>query len=68
MENYQKHKELFSLPPYVFPIAMLVFGYPTQQQKNRRMTTRFDKKFIVFENEYQPLDGDDFEKIFSSYP
>ena len=65
MENYEIHKELFNLPPYVFPIAMLVFGYPTQQQKNRQMTTRFDEKFIVFENEYQRLDGDDFNKMFT---
>ena len=65
MENYEIHKELFNLPSYVFPIGMLVFGYPTQQQKNRQMTTRFDEKFIVFENQYQRLDGDDFEELFA---
>lgn len=65
MENYEIHKELFNLPPHVFPIAMLVFGYPTQQQKDRKMTTRFDEKFIVFENEYQRFEGEDFEKMFA---
>ncbi len=65
MENYETHKELFNLPPYVFPIAMLVFGYPTRQQKNRQITTRFDEKFIVFENEYQRLNRDDFEEMFA---
>ena len=65
MENYETHKELFKLPPYVFPIAMLVFGYPTQQQKDRKMTTRFDEKFVVFENEYQRLDSEGFEEMFS---
>ena len=27
MENYEIHKELFNLPPYVFPISMLCYGY-----------------------------------------
>ncbi|MBT3322975.1 MAG: nitroreductase [Anaerolineae bacterium] len=65
MENYETHKEMFDLPPHVFPIAMLVFGYPTQQQKDRKMTSRFDEKFIVFENKYQRLDRDDFEEMFA---
>ncbi len=65
MENYETHKEMFNLPPHVFPIAMLVFGYPTQQQKDRKVTTRFDEKFIVFENEYQRLDGDGFKEMFA---
>ena len=65
MENYGIHKEMFKLPSHVFPIAMLVFGYPTKQQKDRQMKTRFDEKFIVFENEYQRLDGDDFEEMFA---
>jgi len=65
MENYEIHKKLFNLPPYVFPIAMLVFGYPTQQQKDRQMTERFDKKFIVFENQYQRLSDEDFAEMFA---
>ena len=65
MENYEIHQEIFKLPPHAFPIAMLVFGYPTQQQKDRQMTTRFDEKFIVFENEYQRLGGKDFEEMFA---
>ena len=34
---------------------MLVFGYPTQQQKERKQTTRFAKSSIVFENRYREL-------------
>jgi nitroreductase len=33
IEQHEAHKELLNLPRYVFPICMLVFGYPTQQQK-----------------------------------
>ncbi len=64
MENYETHQKLLNLPPHVFPIAMLVFGYPTQQQKDRQMTPRFDEKFIVFENQYQHLSDDDFDEMF----
>lgn len=65
MENYETHQKLLNLPPHVFPIAMLVFGYPTQQQKDREMTPRFDKKFIVFENQYQRLSDDQFAEMYA---
>ena len=35
MENYEAHRDLFGLPQYVFPICLLCFGYPTQQQMQR---------------------------------
>lgn len=54
-----------NLPQYVFPICLLVFGYPTEQQKNRDMTTRFDEKFIVFENGYRQLAAVEFDKMFA---
>lgn len=65
MEQYETHREMFNLPQYVFPICMLVFGYPTQQQKDREYTARFDEKFIVFENQYHRLDGDEFDEMFA---
>jgi nitroreductase len=65
IENYEIHKEMFDLPQYVFPICMLVFGYPTQQQKDREMTTRFDEKFVVFENKYRQLNSDEFDEMFA---
>ena len=65
MEQYETHKELLHLPQYVFPIGMVVFGYPTQQQKERDYTSRFDEKFIVFENQYHRLDGREFDEMFA---
>ncbi len=65
MEQYETHQELLCLPQYVFPIGMLVFGYPTQQQKDREYTTRFDEKFILFENQYRRLSGEEFQEMFS---
>jgi choline dehydrogenase-like flavoprotein len=66
MEQYETHRELLNLPPYVFPIGMVVFGYPTQQQKEREYTSRFDEKFIVFENRYRRLGRDDFDEMFAN--
>jgi nitroreductase len=65
MENYEAHKEMFDLPQYVFPICLLVFGYPTQQQKERKMTSRFDQKFILFENRYRQLELAEFDEMFA---
>jgi FMN reductase (NADPH)/FMN reductase [NAD(P)H] len=64
MEQYETHRELFNLPQYVFPISMVVFGYPTRQQKDRKYTSRFDQKFIVFENQYRRLGREDFDEMF----
>jgi nitroreductase len=65
MEQYETHKEMLCLPQYVFPIGMLVFGYPTQQQKDRSYTSRFDEKFILFENQYHRLSRDEFNEMFA---
>jgi FMN reductase (NADPH)/FMN reductase [NAD(P)H] len=65
IEQYETHKELLNLPQYVFPICMLVLGYPTEQQKKRAKTTRFDQKFIVFENGYRQLEAAEFDKMFA---
>jgi len=65
IEQYETHKELLNLPQSVFPICMLVFGYPTEQQKNHAMTPRFDEKFIVFENGYRRLNPPEFDEMFA---
>ena len=65
MEQYEVHKEMLNLPQYVFPVCMLVFGYPTQQQLERPYTPRFDEKFIVFENHYRQLSKDEFTEMFA---
>jgi nitroreductase len=64
MENYEEHKDLFRLPKYVFPISLVCFGYPTQQQRERKLTPRFDKRYIVFEDQYNRLGKEDFEEMY----
>lgn len=65
MERCETHREMLNLPQYVFPICMLVFGYPTPQQMEREYTPRFDEKFILFENKYRHLDKDEFDEMFA---
>lgn len=57
-ENYETHKELLGLPKHVVPAAMLVFGYPTEQQKQRVKPTRPQVSDIVCQNAYteRPLE------------
>lgn len=57
MENCEKQRELLQLPAYVFPAAMAVFGYPTEQQKQRSKPGRCDLSHIVHENTYRAMDG-----------
>ncbi len=64
MENYELQRDLFNLPKYVFPICLLCFGYPTTQQIHREQTQRFKEKFIIFENHYKQLSGEEFDEMF----
>ena len=65
LENHEYHKELLHLPKYVFPLALLVFGYPTEQQKNRKKPERVSMKHIVHENHYRHMDENELREMFS---
>ena len=66
MENYELQKELLKLPDYVFPCAMLVFGYPTEQQLRREKPQRADLQHIVHENGYRKMDGAELKQMLSA--
>ena len=57
MEHCEQQRELLGLPEYVFPCVMLVFGWPTQQQKERPKPQRCAMEYIVHENGYRAMDG-----------
>ena len=65
MENMETQREILALPEYVFPAALLVFGYPTEQQRQRRKPDRVDRRFIVHENRYRRLDGAALREMFA---
>ena len=64
MENYERQRELLRLPEYVFPAAMLVFGYPTEQQKNRIKPERAPMEAIVSENRYPEMNETYYQELF----
>lgn len=64
MEQCETNRELLHLPEYVFPSVMVVFGYPTEQQKERKKPKRFALDDIVCENTYCKKDGKDFRRMF----
>jgi FMN reductase (NADPH)/FMN reductase [NAD(P)H] len=65
MENYEIHRELFNLPEYVFPIAMVCFGFPRNKGAQPERTPRFDPQYIRFKNAYQRLDPDSLQQMFA---
>ncbi len=63
MENAERQQELLGLPRYVFPAAMLVLGYPTQQQKERMKPQRAAMRHVVHENRYREMDGAELREM-----
>lgn len=63
IENCEEVRELLELPEFVLPAAMLVYGYPTQQQKDRKKPVRFEKEYIVYENKYRRLNKEEHEEM-----
>lgn len=66
VENYETHRELLNLPEWVFPIAMLCFGYYPEDEK-RVIRGRYDRKYIVFEDGYKKLNNDELKDMYSEY-
>ena len=64
LENCETHREMLRLPEYVVPAAMLVFGYPTEQQKTRKKPERVAMKHIVHENGYRTMEGGELREMF----
>jgi len=67
LENYEIHREMFDLPPYALPVAMLCFGYPTTEARARKQTGRFGDEFILFQDRYRRLSAQEFERMFSPH-
>jgi nitroreductase/FMN reductase (NADPH)/FMN reductase [NAD(P)H] len=63
MEQCETQRELLKLPEYVFPAAMVVFGYPTQQQLERPKPERCPLSVLVHENTYRPMSSEEHSKL-----
>lgn len=67
MENAEQQRALLHLPEYVFPAAMLVFGYPTRQQQERKKPGRVAMEHIVHENAYRCMSADEMQAMWSPH-
>ena len=65
MENMEHLRELLHLPELVFPAALLVFGYPTEQQERRPKPER-TLAHMVHENTYQILSEEELKEQLCS--
>lgn len=66
MENFEVHRDLLHLPEYTFPIAMVCFGFPTEQQKRRPRPGRYPEDLIVFKNGYRRLTAVELDVMAAS--
>ncbi|MDR3574489.1 MAG: nitroreductase family protein [Anaerolineaceae bacterium] len=66
LENYELHRQMFSLPPYVIPVTLLCFGRPALDNPIGDLTPRFDREFIVSKNSYNHQNAAQLEKMFET--
>jgi hypothetical protein len=64
MEQEEKVREALALDDYVFPAAFVVYGYPTQGQKERTKPARPPLSSIVQENRYRRMDEKEHQEMF----
>lgn len=63
LENAEVQREILELPEYVIPAVMVVFGYPTQGQKDRKKPERTPLEHLIFENKYPELDEKEIREM-----
>ncbi len=66
MEHCERQRELLHLPNYVFPAAMLVFGWPTRQQQERPKPARCPMEQIVHTNTYHCMNGHELRTMLAN--
>lgn len=66
VENYEDIRDLLKLPEWGFVIGMLVLGYrdPTKERIHRK---RFNKDYVVFENQYRRLNANEINAMFADF-
>ena len=67
LENYEYHRDLLKLPEAVWPIGMLVLGYPTKHQLDRKKPKRFELDFVVHTNAYTSLSTEDHQAYIQDH-
>jgi len=63
-EREEDVRKALNLDEYVFPAALVVYGYPTQGQKERQKPRRPPLSFLVQENRYHRLSENEHKALF----
>lgn len=67
IENCESIKELLHLPKCTLPVTMLVYGYPTKQQTERKKPVRVDIKHLLHENTYRNMDKEEINEMYEEH-
>lgn len=66
MENCERMRELFDLPEFVFPAALVIYGRPTEGQMARKKPARLPAEHMVHTDRYHRMDETQLREMFSS--
>lgn len=68
MDHFERHKELFQLPDYVFPVTLIAMGYPRSERKTGAVSPRFSAQYVVFQEKYHRLTPEELEDCYGRLP
>lgn len=63
LSHIEDNRRLLCLPPYVFPVLAVIFGYQAEGFR-RTKSPRYAKKYILHEDRYCRLGPDELETMF----
>lgn len=66
IENFESHQEIFQLPQYTFPAALICFGR-SAEKSNGKPRPRFNREFIVHKNSYKRFDKESLNDMHTEY-
>ncbi len=64
LSHIEDNRVLLDLPPYVFPVLAVIFGYPAEGTK-RVKSKRFAGKYIIHNNSYHRLNPEELNEMFA---
>lgn len=64
LEQKEAHTRLLGLEPWVLPVAMVVYGRPTRQQRQRPKPRRFEPAGLVMTDRYRRQGPDELRELF----
>jgi hypothetical protein len=65
IEHYELNRQLFNLPRYVLPVALICFGYPTPEQARHQQTARFGQEYVVHLNRYHCMGNHELQAMMA---